>query len=520
MKSRILLVALAGLVLFGCKSQNEPEQPSQNVIAFSVVQSNGAAQSAVRRVSTNGKTFATTFTTGDKAGVFAVKDGKVIDAVNNLCLTLNSAGTWVPTHIVPYTEQLGGAQFYAYFPYQEKMTLNLTAEDPFADVLAAHQPAADQSTDAAYASADIMTSAAAALGENRTVRLNVQHRMALVSIEMPNKAYQFTNEGLSTYVLTGADSIVFTLGTTTVQPYFDEQAQRYRFIVRPQSDQTLTISYQDNGAPHTAEITNLADVWAGEFAHYAIDGGADITVHTLQVGDYLLTDGTLVSKDDAEAISAHQADIAAVVYALGTNPGITDLRPACSHGIAVALTEKKDKWGTIGSTTSEQNAAGWSTWFTQFGMAGLGTSKNNEIDLNSLVAVGYEYTMKWVSVPVDMEIGGLKADINSVFAATYAAWAEANPMPAATTEWFIPSLRDWMNIREANDAVAASLAAIGATDFQWNTSAPEDKQYYWSSNLRGSAAMWCYTGFGTTNAELIQASGNKDSRFYRFAIAF
>ena len=519
MNPRILFIALATILLFACKSQNEPEQ-RQNVIAFSVVQSNCAAHSPMRRVHTDGKTYTTTFTVGDKAGVFAVRDGKVLDQVNNLCLTLNSAGTWVPAHIVPYTDEFNGAQFYAYFPYQDKCTINPSAANPFGDVLAAHQPAADQSTDEAYAAADIMTSAASALDDNRAVRLNVQHRMALVSIQMPNRAYQFTNPELSTYVLAGADSIVFTLGDQQLIPYFDEQAQHYRFIVRPQSEQVLTISYSDNGTPHTAQITNLADVWAGEFANYAIDGGADITSHTLQVGDYLLRDGTLVSKDDAAAIAAHQADIVAVVYSVGTNPGITDLRPACSHGIAIALTEKKEKWGTIGSTTSEQNAAGWSNWFTQFGMAGLGTNTNTAIDLNSLVAVGYEYTMKWVSVPVDMEIGGLTADINSAFAATYAAWAEANPMPAVNTEWFSPSLRDWMNIREASEPVAASLTAISASDFLWNTHEQSEKQYYWSSNLRGAAAMWCYTGFGTTAGDLIQASGNKDSRFYRFAIAF
>ena len=515
-----VLTVLAVSFLVSCTAKNEPEAQPANALSFSITQGGNAARSGVRRVATDGKTFTTTFTSGDEAGVFAVRNGEVIAEVNNLRLTLNGAGTWVPARMVPYDAKFDDADFYAYFPYSKDMTLNLSADDPFADVLAAHQPAADQSTAEAYAAADIMTSAACALNDNRAVRLNVQHRMALVSIEMPNQAYQFTNEGLSTYVLAGADSITFTLGETAVQPLFDEQTQHYLFIVRPQTEETLTIAYQDAGVPRTSQITNLADVWAGEYAGYTIDGGADITVHTLQVGDYLLTDGTLVSKDDAAAVAANIGNIAAVVYSVGTNPGITDLRPACSHGIAIALTEKKEKWGTIGSTTSEQNAAGWSSWFTQYGMAGLGTNTNTAIDLNSLVAVGYEYTMKWVSVPVDMEIGGVKADINSAFAATYAAWAEANPMPAANTEWFIPSLRDWMNIREANEAVAASLNAVMADDLLWNAHEQSEKLYYWSSNLRGAAAMWCYTGFGTTAGELIQASGNKDGRYYRFAIAF
>ena len=67
---------------------------------------------------------------------------------------------------------------------------------------------------------------------------------------------------------------------------------------------------------------------------------------------------------------------------------------------------------------------------------------------------------------------------------------------------------------------AGKTTAVEATDLLWNAHEQSEKLYYWSSNLRGAAAMWCYTGFGSTAAELIQASGNKDSRYYRFAIAF
>lgn len=515
----LCLALCAAFVITACSNQENTPEPQGLTFQLSVG-GNGSANGP-RRIITNGVTMQTAFTVNDEAGVFAVRGGEIMPRVNNLKLTYNQNGVWVPAAMVPYSEEYDDAIFYAYYPYSDTVTIDLTKDDVFTSVIADFQPSSDQSTAALFGKADLMTTGACRLGTLHSVSLPMEHRMALATIELPNVSYVFTNPGVEPYILVSPENVQFKLETGgELNPYFDEATQTYQLILKPELQDKLIVSYENAGEAVKEEIDQISNIWAGEYARFVIGGGASVTTMTLQVGDYLLSDGTLLSKDDAQAVEANKSKIIAVVYALGTTDGIQAAKPACKHAMALALTEQRKQWGTVGSTTAEQNAAGWKTWYTAYGLNDLGTDKNTNIDLDMLVAQGYENTTAWAAVPVGLEIGGIQVDINSVFAATYADWKTAHPAPAVTTGWFIPSLRDWMNIRATSTSLTPSLTAVEATDLLWNAHEQSEKLYYWSSNLRGAAAMWCYTGFGSTAAELIQASGNKDSRYYRFAIAF
>lgn len=106
-----------------------------------------------------------TFNTGDAIGIFIVKDGAIIDGVNNMKFTYQAAtadveARWTP----PAGSQIyyyAGATYIAYFPYTNGVTI--APSQSTADIIvslsnnALLQPAADQSTAASYAASDLMT---------------------------------------------------------------------------------------------------------------------------------------------------------------------------------------------------------------------------------------------------------------------------------------------------------------------------------------------------------------------------
>lgn len=106
-----------------------------------------------------------TFNTGDAIGIFIVKDGAIIDGVNNMKFTYQAAtadveARWTP----PAGSQIyyyAGATYIAYFPYTNDVTIDPSQST--ADIIvslsnnALLQPAADQSTAASYAASDLMT---------------------------------------------------------------------------------------------------------------------------------------------------------------------------------------------------------------------------------------------------------------------------------------------------------------------------------------------------------------------------
>ena len=511
-------MVLACAMLMSCQNEEPVNEPAQ-VLSFDIYTISDASPSGMHRVSTNGTTLTTTFSVGDKSGVFAIKDGQILDNINNLCLTLSNSGIWEPAKTVVYDAAYESAVFYAYFPYSESVTFDASKANPFSDMVSVHIPSADQSQAEQYAAADILCSNACVIDNLHAVRLPMQHQMALVTVELPNRSYTFTNEGIDPYVIIAPENVQFTLGETAVKPFFDDATQSYRLIVRPQTNEVLTVSYRNNGENKNAQINNLSEVQAGEYARYTIHGGADVRTHTLQIGDYLLSDGGLLSKDaDNSEIAAAKVSIVGVVYQLSTTESMQADLPNCKHAVVLSIKEGKGKWSSKGSTSSEENAAGWKTWYTEYGIAPLSTDKAASIDLNELTEIGYEYTKAWLAVPSDLTIGGFQVPVKDGFEAYYTTWTEANPLPAVTTGWYVPSLRDWLNIKSQESALASSLARIDADAFAWTDGGTV---YYWSSNIRSAVAMWTFTGkdLSSTTDQLFHAD-TKDSRIYRFITAF
>jgi hypothetical protein len=276
----------------------------------------------------------------------------------------------------------------------------------------------------------------------------------------------------------------------------------------------LDITYTNRSSEtRHASITNINAIPAGQFAYYTVDEGKTEINTTLHIGDFFLKDGSLVAKTE----TPNAADVLGIVCQIGTTDSIAASKPSCTHALVLALDEAKAKWSTKGSTTSEENNAGWKTWWTAFGLADLGTTKADEIDQTSLTPVGYEYTRAWLAVPIDLTIGGYTIPVKDGFQLYYDNYVASNPLPTMTTNWFVPSLREWLTIKAAETELAASFTRVSAAPFAWTSGSTV---YYWSSNLRAATSMWTFTGKdSSSSAELFHAD-TKDSRIYRLIFAF
>lgn len=198
-------------------------------------------ENAISRVETD-LDYNTIFEDGDCIGLFAVKDGKIVEGIDNLEVSYSEeAATWVASSL-RYEDDMENMIFYAYYPYAAGMSIDVDAADVFSDMVSNWTLSSDQSTKKRFAAADLMTSGAAVIQHEAsgqyTLQLGLKHRMALSVMIAPETEYIFTEPALNVtpyIVKNGGDVIFYTSSVgdeNEVQPYKAGDGT-YRMIVKP-----------------------------------------------------------------------------------------------------------------------------------------------------------------------------------------------------------------------------------------------------------------------------------------------
>lgn len=347
-----LLLIIAGLGLTSCSGDDLESNPSDNNSRFYVSVADVGYNSASNGIHTKSSEqgYTTEFTAGDQIGVFAVKNNQIIAEVNNLCLTAtdnNGALVWKDAGgNAPL--KFDGAVYYAYYPYLSSLTgtLVLTATDAdgfFANVVSNWTPSTDQGVYTKYTAQDLMT--AKGVISNTELSFTMQHEMVLAVIELPGTKYEFsnTNPTVSDYIIDPLDSqfdnyrpCKMTDGT-------------YRYLVKPGSTNKLTGSYTNASNAAKGWEANPAGISFGSYKTFKVDGGIAnvISGYNLQVGDYMLKDGSLVSKD-ATLSPTQQSNCIGVVFWIDPD-GI-------NHGKIVSLDQQN--YVPWGDNNIDEQAAG------------------------------------------------------------------------------------------------------------------------------------------------------------------
>ncbi len=495
-------------VCYACSQENENVQPNQS-LRFELFDAG-----TVTRAATDGA-MTTNFELADKAGLYVVKNGQVL--IENRVLTYNANGFWESTEAIEASEELSGAQFYAYYPYTSDAVFNVADSNPFAQMIASRTVGTKQNTKAEYEEADLMVSTATALGQYNAVRIPLLHQKALVCVELPNASYIFDNANMDPYVVSKAENAVFTLGETTVQPYFDNASQSYRLIVEPGHAASLKVSFTNSGKQLSYETPVLADIAAGQYAKFVINGGASLVKMTLKVGDFYCADGKIISGDTPQADLPN--NIVGVVFKIGTTESIRSANSNWCHAVVIGLNETRGKWGTNASTTSAQNAAGWRYWYKNFGLADQsGITKAASLNETNMAEEGFEVTIAWCIVPEPLTIGDYTLDYTSGMNSMLNTQIADHILPSnICSGWYYPSLGDWQNIESQLSVLSTQLTLAGGTDIRWNDGKSDN---YWSCNVRAAGSNWCYVGNKSSLADRYKGVGCSSNAYVRFLLAF
>lgn len=503
MKRNILHIlwaaAVIPLALASCRQEVVPgETDGSDAQPFLITVTDGGYASETTdgsRATENGYT--TTFTAGDRCGLYIVRGTEIV--YNNICLTATADAdaegnlTWQ----TPAGTNLGGGlpdeHYFLYYPYQEDMEGNVTVTDAttddaafFAPLISGWQPKADQSNYATgYTASDLMTASGTTSYADGKLSLSFRmaHRMAMAVIEMPETVYKFSNS-LAVPDYTIAASADFS---SEDKPCLMSDGS-YRFLVNPvaQEDATLIGSY-DNGNKVFTITPSIATT--GNYKTYKVDGASEIEIsYTLQAGDFYLKDGTLLS-EDTQLTDAQKAACVGIVCWVGdataTDPVLKRDFPQCTHGLVISLKETTSAWQNSYASTTIQSWAENQEFYTQGGYYALNKDVGSSYDSPGGIQ-GYNntqilkaYDEAFASYPVTI--------LNS-----FGVITEGVTLPEdKTSGWYLPSPRELVELYNVMETVNQSLTALGSSQ-QLSSS------YYWSSGEDSSNTAWSvrlYSGY-------------------------
>lgn len=462
MKKNLFIYSLcmAGLLAASCSQDEVSGSLSSKNIQVNVSDLGMQNGEGGTRASTSG--VVTTFDNGDEIGVYAVSNGKIVEGFNNLKLTKTADGwSGFPSN-ASFTSD---TKFYAYYPYSASTAFS--TDKAFEDVIAKWDP----TSAASYTTGDLMTTTTPATltqVDDLTAKIDLQltHAMSMIEVTVnsgESTTYKFTNDGLSEYtVTTGGSAPSFALGNTTFSSVATVKANTYRLLVNPATAETLKISVDGkNYSPKDG-----LSVKSGSYYTMSVGNGSGATEvnYTLQVGDYYLSDGNLVSKD-TPLTNEQKSKVIGIVYYVG-NPaptalysssyaGYTDAlnieHPNCVHGLVYAVEGQNidGSWGT------EMPSDGFSSLYQQNKGVLAECSSSNITSKNHRI-LGYDNTATFKY---------LNANDNTLYTTLLEQLAAKTTAPSVTSGWFLPSYGDLYEIvSEANQtAISTSFTNVGKT---------------------------------------------------------
>lgn len=518
---------LAGAAIVVSCSQNEEMEGMESSQNFQINVFDGGYQN-IDAVGTRAaeKDYSTEFVTGDAIGVFAVKNGTVVEDINNRRFVMDD-GIWELNddgEVISYkANEFERMKFYAYYPYSEDATFDPSKEDPFETYVKNWKIGNDQNEN--YTKYDLMTSKGEVQGDRLKgkIAFTMQHRMALAVIQMPEIVYSFTNEpAIDDYKLPVAVGD-FNVDGASAKPFYQKSTDAYRFLVKPSTEFTITGSY--TGVKEMDyEIKKTLE--GGTAKKYVIEDPNKIS-HLLAVGDYYCADGKIVSASESAPANA----IGVVFYAGNPQPSVTHpekytidkdpLRrdcPECKHGLVLALNNGKIK-GTDENETlvetarfSTANKLYYGTWFRADE-----DYKDAYVDMvrqkvaPTAGSQGYNNTVL-MEVGANRTDDSKKASGNALEALDY--YRSAVSVPTVSTKWFFPSDYDLITLHDVVTKVNTSIGNTDGTQLVINDGDTKNGTFYWSNTERNEEWMWGNTMGSGNDTYSPSGSGSLTAKRY------
>lgn len=307
MKKFFFICLATASITAGCKTPaepisptppNPPEEETEKVTVVATLTDTGFTPAEK-----NGEenfSFRNGFTTGDRAGLYIIKDGQLIGT--NLPLTYDGT-VWKSAE----TEYIEGATYYIYYPRQEddymedKIVPEANDADAFfGPVKEIWQAPAEQGNitgtimpcDLTYATGTAVTKTDNTL----SVSAALQHVMAVALWELPAGTKYTTPDGFSYQTPSDLQKVTYTLDGTKIQP--GSLQGKFCFLYNPIRSSTIEITYTLNNTERN--YTLQLDNEAGSYTTTLIDGGAkDGGTRAIAIGDLFYKDGSILPAEEA-----------------------------------------------------------------------------------------------------------------------------------------------------------------------------------------------------------------------------
>lgn len=257
--------------------------------------------------------------------------------------------------------------------------------------------------------------------------------------------------------------------------------------------------------------------------------------NVLEIGDFLLNDGSVVDKGyDLSKLTDGKKVVGVVYYVGNPQPSVlyngtyTEAQdilkaeaPEATHGLAIAINNGND--GKVARMFANQKYD-YSTWFTD------NETSNSYIKTTiSITSAGTQF-LGYNNTAVIEKVGDNTDETNtegvktgsSEFTNILTAFRTANTV-SNCSKWYLPSYAELKQIQDNYAAISKSITKANGTlqqftDFATNAT---DK-FYWSSDLRGGQYAWISPLYETEEGVNLYISriSNNYKGYFRFAIAF
>lgn len=462
------------------------------------------------------KGYATEFTTGDRIGLYVVKDGKIIS--DNIPLT-NNGTEWVGN---AYSNG-PGAKYFAYYPYKNNVNVDLvpnanTAAEFFANVVSEWTPDTSQKTYENYTAQDLMIGNGT-LGDKQngkyTLHFTMEHTMALIVIEPPTKKYTFSGGKIPDYW-----APVYNAKFYNFTPYFIDG--RYRLLVKPNQTGAADLKGSYNTLSEDTRYYDISQngIAAAKYMLTKVDGGITENLHELRVGDYFLKDGSLINRL-SQISNDQKAACIGIVYWVGDatakDATLKKNHPNCVHGLVVSIKDVPSSWQATPVSVQEWLDANHSGKFLPVQSGTEATDPLNNIQ-------GYNNT-KAIEAFNLANNDANNTPVNAV--QKVLEYRKAVPAPSISSNWYLPSVKELSIIcgKDVSDNIwgnesigTSNLSTINTTiSYLGSNGKPLSAAAHWSSSESDDLIAYVVD---FTNGKVALNSKNYSSHTLRFALAF
>ena len=499
-KSILYTLFCTYIVLSGCEQAEVATEPADTILNVEVSAEAFTPMESTTRASE--ELYLTKFTGGEQIGVTIVKDGKIVDEVNNICFTYDATTKkWATDSPLPIS-YYQDVTYLAYYPYDVKMNGKVSEQE----IIDAFTPQTDQSTYANYTKSDLMVATGTADPTAKTLTLPFRHAMAMISVNVFVKTFITTGGYKYTpgdnFAVRNLTETAITVEGSLVKPCLFNDGT-FRVIVTPDAtEKTINIKYKWTDLVDYTDAAKKT-LTAGKYTHYKIK--MPPYVRDIQPGDYYFNNGN-IQPYDTEIAEADKKNCIGLVFYSGKHPSDSG-----------TYTDKSgapmDVHGYVIVAAPNVYPCAWGSRYTDK-PDGVGTS----MDMSDYM--GYDNTQKIKAKalsknPSATETSGLSTDADNNYPATYYAiyvYEKDCPSPAGSSGWFLPSYGQIDDVKTLQSVLTNNLNKLGRNNLF-------DNRYTWTSTEAGMDGEICY-GYNLNNGRLNAAGKEADFYYSIAALAF